>query len=207
MKYSKTVLFSFFLLLSLYGCASPAIRTGYLLDYDRLYKGKHLENYWANKSLINESKYSTIRIEPINIDRILAQKGVTPDDCRRCVYDALRKEGEGSLQPHFVFDEQPDIAQVKLEIAITEMTPGSAVGRIFAGELGLGHAWIQVEGKVVDLKRIEEIAAFSDRRRSSGAIGLRDLGKDSGPILVCELLKQIAADIIYELKESFSFRK
>ena len=96
-------------------------------------------------------------------------------------------------------------AQAKLEIAITEMTPGSAAGRMFAGELGLGHAWVQVEGRVVDIDLNEEVVAFSDRRRHSGAIGFRDIGGDAGPSLVREMLETIAAELVQELRETFRF--
>ena len=47
--------------------------------------------------------------------------------------------------------------------------------------------------------------AWSDRRRSSAAIGFRDLGGDSGPTLVREMLEQIAIDLERELRETFQF--
>ena len=191
------------LLIVLAGCASPALKTGYLKDYTRLWKGEYLENYWENKALLNSKEYSKISVEAINIDRIKDEKGVTAEDCRRWLRNALLN-ATSSLRDNFIFDDTSSEAQARLEIAITEMTPGSAAGRIFAGELGMGHAWVQVEGRVVD-RNGEEVVAFRDRRRSSGAIGFADTGGDAGPGLVAGMLTNIANDLVQELKRSFGF--
>ncbi|MFQ5542522.1 MAG: hypothetical protein ACE5E2_06795, partial [Candidatus Binatia bacterium] len=92
MKYFRTlVLFITVLLLGLFlsGCASSAKRSGYLQDYAKLEKGKYLENYWSNTPLMAKKRYSTIRVEVIAIDRIADQKGVTVEDCRRWLRNAL----------------------------------------------------------------------------------------------------------------------
>ncbi len=206
MKYFKTYqLFVTLLLLGLFlGGCSPTIQTGYLRDYDKLHEGKYLTNYWSNTPLISKKKYSTIRLEPIAIDRISNQKGVTVEDCREWLRNALVKAASASGAP-IVIEARPNGAQARLDIAITQMTPGSAAGRILAGELGMGHASVQVEGLIVDMKSREEVVAFSDRRFSSGAIGFRDIGGDAGPTLVREMLEQIAADIMQELNESFGY--
>ncbi len=206
MKYFKTFqpFITLLLLGSFLGGCAPTVRTDYLRSYDKLHKGKHLDRYWSNTSLISKKKYSTIRVDRIAIDRISNQKGVAAEDCREWLRNALVKASSAS-GTHIVFEAGPDVAQAKLEIAITEMTPGSAAGRMFAGELGAGHAWVQVEGRIVDIESNEEVVAFSDRRRSSGAIGLRDIGGDAGPSLVREMLEQIAYDVMQELEGSFGF--
>jgi hypothetical protein len=84
-------------------------------------------------------------------------------------------------------------------MAITYLTPGNATARILAAELGAGHAFVQVEGKLTDAKTGEEIARFADRRRDSGSIGFEDVGGDAGPRLVERLLKGISADVVKEL--------
>lgn len=148
MKYSRAVwvfITISVLALSLSGCTT-ALKTGYLRDYDKLQKGKYLENYWSNTTLIDKKKYSAIRVEPIAADRISNQEGVTVEDARKWLQNALVRATSASRR-HFVFEAAQVKAQAKLEIAITEMTPGSAAGRMFAGELGLGHAWVQVEGR------------------------------------------------------------
>lgn len=198
MKFFKLVqIMTVVLLLGLLssGCASTAIKTGYLGDYAKLQKGKYLENYWVNASLIDKGKYSNIYVEKIDVSKIMNQGGVTAKEAQRWLQDAL-----ANYKNLFVFNTSN--AQANLDIAITEMTPGDAGARMFAGEFGMGHAWIQVEGKIEDIKSGEEIIVFSDRRRSSGAIGLRDIGGDVGPTLVHEMLEEIAADLAAELKDT-----
>jgi hypothetical protein len=207
MKTSKTgVLVVALLLLGLSLSSCAPLRTGYLRDYDKLQKGKYLESYWSNTALIEKKKYSLIGVEAINVDRITNQTGVTTEDCRTWLQNALIR-ATSTLRRQFVFwtVKDQEKAQTKLEIAITEMTPGSAGGRMFAGEFGLGHAWVQVEGRLVDIESNEEVVVFSERRRHSGAIGFRDLGGDAGPALVRELLEGIAADSVKELRETFGF--
>ncbi len=206
MKYFKTYqLFVTLLLLGLFlGGCSPTIQTGYLRDYDKLHEGKYLQNYWSNTTLIGKKKYSKIQVERIAIDRISNQEGVTAKDSKEWLRDGLIKAARASGTP-IVFESRPDGAQARMEISITQMTPGSAAGRIFAGELGMGHASVQVEGLIVDMKSREEVVAFSDRRFSSAAIGFRDFSGDAGPTLVREMLEQIAADIMQELKGSFGY--
>ena len=65
----------------------------------------------------------------------------------------------------------------RLELAITEMTPGSSSVRLWAGEFGAGHAFVQVEGQVLYVESGTELATFCDRRRASGAAGLKDVGR------------------------------
>ncbi len=111
-------------------------------------------------------------------------------------------ENSGKLRSATTFTTEAGQAEAVLHIAITEMTPGSAGGRIFAGELGMGHAFVQVEGRLVDLESGKDLVAFADRRRSSGAIGFEDMGGDAGPRLVRRMLKGIAADLVRELEQS-----
>ena len=87
------------------------------------------------------------------------------------------------------------------------MTPGSSSGRMIAGEFGLGHAVVQVEGKMTDAKTHDTIATFGDLRQSSGMIGLQDLAGDAGADLVRDMLEDIGADVMKEIQEDFHFEK
>jgi hypothetical protein len=185
------------------GCASPAKRTGFLQDYSNLKRGKHLENFWLNSALVNQKRYTKIFIAPIDIERISDQRGLKAEDCGSWLLKYL-KNATGPLRKNFLLESSKD-AQIKLEIAITEMTPGSAAGRMFAGEFGMGHAWVQVEGRGVDEETNALVFVFSDRRRASGAAGLADTAGDAGPGLVVSMLDRIAKDIVKELKEGFGF--
>jgi hypothetical protein len=83
------------------------------------------------------------------------------------------------------------------------MTTGSAFARMVAGELGAGHGWVQIEGRVTDEESGVLLVSFADRRRGSGAVGFRDLGGDSGPAMVREMITAIGFGIRSELDHAF----
>lgn len=196
----KMIAILFALAATTIGCAT-ATQSGFLKDYDILQDGSYLEKYWSDKSTIERKKYSKIRIEKIDVTRISDKKGVTAQDCAVWLKSALT-ENAGELRADVTFMNGDIQTDAMLYIGVTEMTPGSAAGRIFAGEVGMGNAFVQVEGRIVDIESGKEIMAFADRRRSSGATGLEDLGGDAGPRLVRRMLGQIAADLFRELKQS-----
>jgi hypothetical protein len=86
------------------------------------------------------------------------------------------------------------------------MDPGSRAKRLWAGEFGAGHAQLQIEGKVVDTENGEVIAAFAERRRSSGALGAKDLAGDAGPHIIEHLVSLVSADVNSELRATFTAR-
>jgi len=87
-----------------------------------------------------------------------------------------------------------------LDVAITELNPGSTVARFWAGEFGAGHAWVQVEallrtepggsvvGRLVQRTRISGVASFQNSR-----------GRDSGPVLLRQILFKAGVAIQREL--------
>jgi hypothetical protein len=91
-----------------------------------------------------------------------------------------------------------DSATSKLSLAITQLNPGNQAARIIAAELGAGHAFVQVEGKLLTISGAEA-AAFVDRRRSSGLIGIKDTFGDAAPNLIKKMIENISADAVAEL--------
>jgi len=73
------------------------------------------------------------------------------------------------------------------------------------GELGAGHAQVQVEGKITNMSNGDLLATFAERRRSSGAVGFKDLGGDAGPALIKHMIGEISSDINDELRSSFFY--
>jgi len=165
------------------------------------------------------------------ITRLLAKDPEQRPDSASAVLSALESIGVGAvrespLQPtpscaewlgdrlayaastmpaHFVFGSESHSAQAKLAVSITSLTPGNRVLRMLVGELGIGNAQVQVVGRISDIDSNVELAAFADRKRSSGGFGFRDIGRDVGPQLIREMLEQSASSIIAEVKESFGF--
>ena len=195
----ETIAISFALAATAIGCAS-ATRSGFLTDYARLRSGSHLEKYWSDRAIIESKNYSTIGMAVIDVTRISDKSGVTAEQCATWLKAALQYNS-GKVRSGTIF--ATDQTEAELRIAITEMTPGSSAGRLSAaGKLGMGHAIVQVEGRMVDLASGKDLVAFADRRRSSGALGTEDFDGDAGPRLVRRMLEQIAADLVRELQQS-----
>ena len=172
--------------------------SGYLSDYGHLVEGEYLEAYWVDMAPIEQSKSPTIALGDISAIGVKDHKGVTVDNCVAWL--------KSDLQGKLISANNAD-ARYKLDLAITHMDPGSAAKRIWAGEFGAGHAQLQIEGKVTDTESGEVVAEFAERRRSSGAIGVEDLGGDAGPHIIEHLVSLIAADINSELQASFTVRE
>jgi hypothetical protein len=181
---------------SLGGCTSVPTTSGYLADYDRLNQGQHLDQYWADASIVQSREPLVILLSEVSGDEITDKKDVTVEDCVSWLRAGLENGG--------IISGTKDDAPVAMDVAITFMDPGSAAKRIWAGELGAGHAQVQVEGKVYDVESGQVLATFAERRSSSGAIGLKDLGGDAGPGLIEQMIKQIGDDVTHELRLTFA---
>ena len=57
----------------------------------------------------------------------------------------------------------------------------------------------------MDAATKKELAAFSERKRSSGAVGIQDIGGDAGPGLIKSMIEATSKNIILELKETFNY--
>ena len=189
-----TVLISGFILS---GHAASPKKSGYLSDYDRLVEGEYLEAYWVDITRIEKSDAPSMLLGEISVGGIKDHKGVTVTDCVGWLRNDLMKS--------VVFSDS-QAAKYRLDLAITHMDPGSRAKRLWAGEFGAGHAQLQIEGKVVDIESGEVIAAFAERRRSSGALGAKDLGGDAGPHIIEHLVGLISADVNSELLATFTSR-
>ena len=197
MKYSAFAVATLLCGLALSVQAASPQASGYLSDYGRLVEGEYLEAYWVDMAVIEKSQSPAILLGDIMTKGVKDHKGVTVDDA----VNWLRAD----LQANTVSGNHPD-ASYKLDLIITHMDPGSAAKRIWAGEFGAGHAQLQIEGIVTDTQSGKVVAEFAERRRSSGAIGIEDLGGDSGPHIIEHLVSLIAADIESELQASFTAR-
>ena len=197
MKYlnlAVTVLISGFMLS---GHAASPKKSGYLSDYDRLVEGEYLEAYWVDVTQIEKRDTPSMLLGEITASKIKDHKGVSVTDC----VGWLRKD---LLKGVVVSDGQA--AKYRLDLAITHMDPGSRAKRLWAGEFGAGHAQLQIEGKVVDTESGEVVAAFAERRRSSGALGAKDLEGDAGPHIIEHLVGLISEDVNSEFVATFTSR-
>ena len=182
----------------LFGCSAtpPPTTTGYLSDYHRLKPGTYLEEFWVDTSQVKKSESPGIVLGEITAPGITDKEGVTVTDCISWLTTGL-------LGGAAISDNKPN-AKYRIDLAITYMDPGSASARILAGEFGAGHAKVQIEGKVVDIRRGELVATFAERRRASAAIGMNDLAGDSETGLIELMIKSISKYVNSELLSTFS---
>ena len=180
----------------LLGCASSPSNSGYLPDYARMKPTEHLEEYWANTQQIKKSAAPNISLGEVSATGISDKNNVTVADC----ISWLRK---GLLEGEAISNDQ-SAAKYRLDAAITYMDPGSASARVWAGELGAGHAKVQIEGKVIDIDSGQLVATFAERRDSSGMIGIEDLAGDASPSLINDMITSISKDVNSELLSTFS---
>lgn len=182
--------------LILVACTSTPTTSGYLSDYSRMKPTEHLEEYWADTKSIRKSDAPNIFIGEVSAPGVSDRENVKVSDCIAW----LKKD----LLAGTAISNSQSAAKYRLDVAITYMDPGSASSRVLAGEFGAGHAKVQVEGKVVDVKNGQTVAAFAERRRSSGDIGIDDLAGDASPSLVSNMIKSISKDVNSELQSTFS---
>jgi len=181
------------------GCASTPTDSGYLSNYSELQQGKYLEKQLAHTDGIKKTANPKIMLGSISVDKISDKKDVSVKDCVAWLTTGLEKEG--------MISAKNSKAELRMDLAITDMSPGSAANRILAGELGAGHAHVQIEGRVVDIKSGKVLFSFADKQGSSGEIGLDDLGGDAGASLVEQMIVKISKNINKEIRLNFSSAK
>lgn len=195
MKSFSVILGVLFTVFTMTAQAASPKPSGYLSDYDRLVEGEYLEAWWVDMPAIERSKSPVVLLGDISPIKVKDHKGVS-------VEEAIAWLKADLLAGATVSDAAGD-TPYRIDLAISYMDPGSAAKRIWAGEFGAGHAQLQVEGIVTDVRNNTVVAEFAERRRSSGAIGIEDLGGDAGPHIIEHLVNLIADDIDSELRASF----
>lgn len=182
------------------GCASTGAKTGYLQNYGDLKRGTFLEGFYVSPEAASANT-ALIQVGEIDTSKTPGTATYSPsqaaNDLRGALKTAVQRHDQMS---RYRFDGGGQ-ANAQLDIAITEINPGSRAGRFFAAELGAGHAYVQVEGKLSSVPAGIVLATFSEKRRSSGLAGTLDMLQDAGPILMKQMLDGIAADIIQEIKK------
>ena len=183
----------------LWGCAT-AVPSGYPTDFGHMPPGRHVERFWWDASAIAAQPIGDVVLSRVDVSRTIAdQDGVTREQAAQWLRAALI-----SGMSDTVLVVTPSGTTARVELAITELTTGSAITRVLVGELGAGHAFVQVEGRVFAASGDRPIAEFADRRRDSGAAGLQDSFGDAGPDLVREMLTEIGRDLQREMREAFA---
>jgi hypothetical protein len=180
------------------GCAATVKPSGYLTNYQQLRPGEKLELFWSDPDAIARAQPSGIVLGAVDV-RAAAPTDAAREQARQWLTTALLGPTTSATDRDVCGN---GARPARLDVAITEIDPGSGFARVMAGELGAGHAFVQVEGKVTD-DAGTLLASFADRQRDSGATGFRDTFGDAGPTLVQERLTAIGAAAREELALSF----
>jgi hypothetical protein len=179
-------------------CSTP-VPTGYLEHQNQLEPSQYLDGVWCSDHLGSGSSYSQVRLVSIKPRGIEDHRGVSKEDAVSWLRSYLLPSQGTGLAEDVVVSLRGSGPAANLELAITEMTPGSAAARMWAGELGAGHAYVQVEARLTDSIDGAVLCEFVQRTSASGAVGFRDLGGDSGPAMVKQMLGMVAKALRNEL--------
>lgn len=169
---------------------------------------------WVDKSLnINKAEKTYLGLGEVDISYIRDRSDITlvsknptisAADCREHLVKSLSippvRDVESSIEPGNV---------LRLDLAITEMSPGAYLFRglhlpLFF--LGLGHAYVQVEGIVSDTQSGRPLVKFVERRRHSGLLAKEDWWPTKTKFektMVGTLLSEASYNILHELKALF----
>lgn len=193
---SSATLFLLALLLS--ACSTP--RPGGLVrDLEVLGRGHYVDKSWIDVPAMQRADLSTIVLGEIDTSRIFDQKGISTQEGAAALRSGLIRSSDARE----LLELNGSGGAGRFEVAIVEMSTGDAIARVFAAELGAGHAWVQVDARVVDVDSGQVLAELSDRRRGSGVIGFRDTFGSSGPTMVREMLEKSGRDLRREIQVLF----
>lgn len=191
----NTIVFMFCFLF-IVGCASSPIRTDYSKNISTLKEGIYLDNVWFEDDALSSNRYSEVLLTDVKGFGVTDQTNIT-------VAQAIEWLRESTVKPrkdNFVLKSSETGKTLNLELVITELNPGDTMTRFWIGELGAGHAWIQVEGKLTDAESKKLLGYFVERDRKSGVATFRNSrGYDSGPGLIQDMIDDIGNKIRNEI--------
>jgi hypothetical protein len=188
------------------------------LQGTRFSRGKHLKRVWLHADLSRPPADTVyLGIGKIDISHIGDRR-----DWSRVLVSGHAREAKAEtcrilLGACLGLPAYDDLAQsnsrgrlLRLDLAITDMSPGIAALRVFEWLtlFGLGHAYLQVEGILWEPRRREALLKFAARRRRSGLSAREDwmpapedlaLPEDFPRTMAGHLIRRIAYDILMEL--------
>jgi hypothetical protein len=168
-------------------------------------RGEHTKLVWLNKDIKSYKNPILIGLGIINTSYIrdksqitasLSSETITVEYCIDALENSISLPLFGEIEKSF------NDSAFKLDLAITEMSPGSQFIRWFA-ILGMGHAWVQIEAILSDVNG-NSVVKLVDRRRHSELRGVKQafLG-ETGPNLVTKLINEISINIVSEIRYCF----
>ena len=136
----------FVMVLILSGCAS-AQQGGFLDSYTSLTAGKYLERVSVSPELPG-FKNTPVEVAAPQLLEVTPNQALPGTEAQNDLKNFLEVNLRNTSGFQVAGAAQPDV--LKLETAITKLSPGSRAMRWFASELGAGHSLVQVEGRLVE---------------------------------------------------------
>ena len=155
---------------ALAGCATTVPESGFLSDYSGMSGQFDLDQVRIAQGA-SFASYDTLIIAPVDTSR-LGVDDIQEDEDRQNVLKALESNFRAALAPYFknINSGEPSSSTqsnaLRLEWAVTELRPTDVVQNLVWG-FGVGNATASIEGRFVDAKTGQELAAFADRKKGS----------------------------------------
>lgn len=186
-------------LLLLSGCATVR-ESGCINSYSKLRPGRHLEKVYINTEFKpRDYDAAVVSVSDFNIP--INTEIEIPEMKKYLKEETLRQFRNAGVFKNVVDREGLSDTQSKLlicNIAITELNPGSRMGRWLAGEFGAGNSAVQLEGEFSDAGTKEIMFSFADRRKGAASL---DITGGEAKNLIMEDIRNIVDGIATTLKE------
>ena len=152
------------------GCAGTPKHSGFLNSYADMANKFNLDQVRIAPGA-SLASYDTLIIAPVDTS-CLGIDDIQVDEDRQNVLNKLEEHFRVEMAPYFKTitsnASEPGLGAhaVRLEWAITELRPTDVVKNLVWG-FGVGNATGSIEGRFVDVKTGQELAAFTDRKKGS----------------------------------------
>ena len=173
------------LVILLVSCTSTPMETDYARGELPRTPGRYVDGAWFDVSKITRLGFTGVELSSVEPFRVSDVKNIAVAEALSWLREGLT---EGQVTNQILAGDKSG-AVAELEVALTELDPGSTRTRFWAGEFGAGHAWIQVEGIIKEANTGSIVGRLVQRTRISGVFGLHNSRfRDSGPVLVRQML-------------------
>lgn len=199
----KSIAFCVGMSLSLFSGCAGVMPSHFLENYDQLSPGKHLERVMISPDLSLKNGLTIEMQKPI-AERMEDNEIFPLARAQSYLAEVLEKRLKevAALKVVTAKNESlpTDGRRLVLQTAITQLNPGSRLTRWFASELGAGHSYVQVEGKLIDSSTQKVLLQFADQRAGSAAGGF-DITGGSGEQMLKADMDGIAKALAETLRE------
>ncbi len=178
---------------------------GFLDNYAMLRPGKYIEGFYIDNQALHQKGYLTMSVKDVDVSQIKNSWGLEAEEAAVFVKRELQEAARRTQIERFFLFDTANQGQAVLEVAITEQSSGTPIGRFLVWLLGWGQPFLRVEGRVRDLQSNQIIASFSHYKSCKAIWPLRDLGHNGGIVMLREMYAIATDEIMREIGNAFGF--